>query len=128
MFYEQTIAANHGQWDHYLLPAYAVIAGTFSVAYSIRLIMQVFFGPLKTHELPRQPHEPPMLMLIPSMILVVLCLVIGVFPNETVKPFLYHTVASNLGQQTPSYSIPLWHGFNFPVLISILAKIGRAHV
>jgi len=124
MFFEQTIAATHGQWDHYLLPAFAVIAGTFSVAYSLRLIMQVFFGPLKTHELPRQPHEPPMLMLIPSMILVVLCLVIGVFPNETVKPFLYHTVASILGQQTPSYSIAIWHGFNFPLLMSILAILG----
>src|SRR5690625_928963 len=48
MFFEQTIAATHGQWDHYLLPAFAVIAGTFSVAYSLRLIMQVFFGPVKT--------------------------------------------------------------------------------
>src|SRR5699024_3226627 len=124
MFFEQTIAATEGRWDHYLLPAFAVIAGTFSVAYSLRLIMQVFFGPLKTHELPRQPHEPPMLMLIPSAILVILCLVIGIFPNQTVKPFLYHTVASILGQQTPSYSIAIWHGFNFPLLMSFLAIAG----
>src|SRR5699024_9790623 len=74
--------------------------------------------------LPKQPHEPPMLMLIPSAILVVLCLVIGVFPNQTVKPFLYHTVASILGQQTPSYSIAIWHGFNFPLLMSVLAIVG----
>src|SRR5690625_7264825 len=65
-----------------------------------------------------------MLMLIPSMILVVLCLVIGVFPNETVKPFLYHTVASILRQQTQSYSIAIWNGFNFPLLMSILAILG----
>src|SRR5690625_7621618 len=86
--------------------------------------MQVFFGPLKTHELPRQPYESPMLMLLLSMILVVLCLVIGVFPNETVKAFLYHTVASILGQQTPRYSIAIWHGFNFPLLMRSLAILG----
>src|SRR5699024_8958919 len=42
----------------------------------------------------------------------------------TVKPFLYHTVASILGQQTPSYSIAIWHGFNFPLLMSFLAIAG----
>src|SRR5690625_77958 len=118
MFFEQTITATEGRWDHYLLPALAVLAGAFSVAYSLRLVMQVFFGPLKTYELPKEPHEPPMLMLVPSAILVILCLLIGVFPNQTVKPFLQQTVASILGAQTPSYSIAIWHGFNYPLLMS----------
>src|SRR5690625_2583580 len=124
MFFEQTILATEGRWDHYLLPALAVLAGSFSVAYSLRLIMQVFFGPLKTQDLPRQPHEPPKLMLVPSAILVVLCLLIGVFPNQTVKPFLQQTVASILGAQTPSYSIAIWHGFNYPLLMSAVAIVG----
>lgn len=124
MFFEQTISATQGRWDHYLLPMFAVAAGIFSVAYSLRLIMQVFFGPLKTHELPRPPHEPPMVMLVPSAILVILCLVIGIFPNQTVKPFLYHTVTSILGSQTPTYSIAIWHGFNYALLMSIVAIIG----
>lgn len=124
MFFEQTIAATVGRWDHWLLPTLAVLASAFSVAYSLRLIMQVFFGPLKPYELPRYPHEPPMIMLAPSAILVILCLLIGIFPSQTVQPFLYHSVHSILGQNTPTYSIALWHGFNFPLLMSLVAILG----
>jgi len=124
MFFEQTISATAGQWDHYILPAFAVIAGTFSVAYSLRLIMQVFFGPLNAHELPRYPHEPPKLMLIPSAILVVLCLLIGILPAYTVSPFLHQSVQAILGTSSPHFSLHIWHGFNFPLLMSLLAIVG----
>lgn len=123
MFFEQTIAATTGRWDHYILPAIAVVAGAFSVAYSLRLIMQVFFGPLKIDELPHRPHEPPLLMLVPSGILVVLCLVIGILPAYTVSPFLLHSVVSILGLHTPDYSLQLWHGFNYPLLMSLFAVL-----
>src|SRR5699024_3943525 len=42
-------------------PYPAVLAGAFAVAYSIRFIHGVFFGP-PPQDLPREPHEPPFLM------------------------------------------------------------------
>ena len=47
------------------LPAVATLAGMFSVAYSMRFIHQVFFGP-PADDLPRAPHEPTRGMLLPS--------------------------------------------------------------
>ena len=62
-----------------LLPAVATLAGVFSVAYSLRLIHQVFFGPL-SQNLPRTPHEPTRGMLLPSALLVIACLLVGTLP------------------------------------------------
>ena len=59
----------------------------FSVAYSLRFIHQVFFGPL-AHDLPRTPHEPTRGMLLPSALLVLACLLVGIFPGHTLGPFL----------------------------------------
>ena len=41
----------------FTLPALATLWGIFSVAYSVRFIHQVFFGP-PAKDLPRPPHEP----------------------------------------------------------------------
>ena len=48
---------------------------------------QVFFGPPAT-DLPRAPHEPPGWMLLPSGLLVLMCLVVGILPGLTLGPFL----------------------------------------
>lgn len=55
MFFAEAVeTANGSSWD-YVIPLVAVIASAFSVAYSLRFIMQVFFGPCQT--LPREPHR-----------------------------------------------------------------------
>ena len=43
----------------------ATLAGMFSVAYSLRFIHGVFFGPPPA-DLPRTPHEPPRWMRVPD--------------------------------------------------------------
>ena len=78
------------------------VAGAFSVAYSLRFILQVFFGPPAT-DLPRAPHEPPRWMLFPSALLVFMCLLVGVFPAYTVGPFLATAAQSILGADMPEY-------------------------
>lgn len=122
MFFAQAItAANGDTWD-YLLPIVAVIAGSFSVAYSLRFISQVFFGPVAT-DLPRPPHEPPRQMLIPSAILVLTCLLVGVAPAFTFGPFLATAARSIMGADMPVYSLHIWHGFNLPLLMSLIATV-----
>ena len=57
MFFAESIAAGSASGLRFTLPLVATLAGVFSVAYSMRLIHQVFFGPL-SQDLPRQPREP----------------------------------------------------------------------
>lgn len=123
MFFAEAIFASEHGMVSTGLPIAAVIASMFSVTYALRFITQVFFGP-DTTDLPRQPHEPPRLMLIPSMLLVLICLVVGVLPGATVGPLLRSATVSILGDAAPAYSLQVWHGFNVPLLMSLVAMLG----
>ena len=102
------------------LPILATLASAFSVLYSLRFIHATFFGPPPT-QLDRVPHEPPGWMRRPVEILVLLCLVVGIFPAITVAPFLRSAAVSVLGLDLPYYSLAIWHGFNLPLLLSVIA-------
>ncbi len=60
----------------------------------------------------------------PIELLVLLCLLIGIIPGLSIGPFLHSAVLSVLGQATPEYSLSVWHGFNLPLIMSIVAMIG----
>src|SRR5690606_24887090 len=68
-------------------PYVATIAGALAVAYSLRFIHTVFFGP-KPVGLPKEPHEPPHWMRLPIELLVLICLIVGIIPGVTVGPYL----------------------------------------
>ena len=102
------------------LPILATAASAFSVLYSLRFIHTTFFGPPPT-ELDRTPHEPPVWMRRPVEVLVLLCLVVGIFPAVTVGPFLRSAAAAVLGLDLPYYSLAIWHGFNLPLMLSLAA-------
>jgi multicomponent K+:H+ antiporter subunit A len=123
MFFAETIFAGRGALTRIGLPAAATVAGMFSVAYSWRFTHSVFFGP-RARDLPRVPHEPTRGMLAPSALLVVACLLVGVFPEQTIGPSLRLAVGSILGADTPEFSLMVWHGFTWPVLMSVLALGG----
>jgi len=125
MFFSEAILYGNGDASAWFLPLAAVVAGAFSVAYSLRFIIQVFYG-APAVDLPRAPHEPPRWMLVPSAILVLTCLVVGILPSATVGPFLHVALVSLLGDATPSYSLAIWHGFNLPLLMSFVALLGGA--
>jgi multicomponent K+:H+ antiporter subunit A len=107
------------------LPVMATIWGMFSVAYSLRFIHGVFFGPPPVG-LPREPHEPPRWMRLPIELLVLGCLVVGMLPALTIGPILDIAVRAVLGEKTPQYSLAVWHGFTVPLLMSMLALVGGA--
>jgi multicomponent K+:H+ antiporter subunit A len=95
----------------------------FSVAYSLRFIHGVFFGPAP-QGLPRTPHEPPRWMRFPIELLVLACLAVGILPALTVGPLLDIAVRALLGPQAPAYSLAVWHGFSRPVVMSLIALAG----
>jgi len=120
MFFAETTFVSGDRYTQIGLPLLATIAGAFSVAYSLRFILQVFFGPPAT-DLPRAPHEPPRWMLFPSALLVLMCLLVGVAPGLTVGPFLATAAQSILGDNMPEYSLAVWHGVNLPLVMSMVA-------
>jgi multicomponent K+:H+ antiporter subunit A len=123
MFFAESIFASADPWLRIGLPLVATLAGLFSVAYSLRLVHRTFFGPL-SQSLPREPHDPTRWMLAPSALLVVTCLLVGIFPARTIGPFLDRAAQAMLGASAPQYSLAVWHGFTTPLIMSLVALAG----
>ncbi|MCC6213155.1 MAG: monovalent cation/H+ antiporter subunit A [Burkholderiales bacterium] len=108
-----------------VLPLVATLWGVFSVAYSLRFIHGVFFGPAPEGLL-REPREPPRWMRFPIEFLVLACLLVGILPAVTIGPLLDIGVSALLGARTAEYNLAVWHGFTTPLLMSIVALAGGA--
>lgn len=127
MFFAETLETHTGSLLDQSLPYFATLAGLCSVVYSIRFIHGAFFGPAP-EGLTRVPHEPPRWMRVPIELLVLMCLIVGIIPGITVGPFLHNAVLSVLGDNTPYYSLSVWHGLNLPLAMSVLALAGGIFV
>jgi multicomponent K+:H+ antiporter subunit A len=123
MFFAETLAAGSASGLQVTLPLVATLAGVFSVAYSLRLIHQVFFGPL-SKDLPRRPREPTRGMLVPSALLVLACLLVGMLPEQTIGRPLALAVHAILGDDTPPYALAAWHGLTRPLVMTLVALGG----
>jgi multicomponent K+:H+ antiporter subunit A len=123
MFFAEAVETHADSILDRALPYVATLAGAFSVAYSLRFIHTVFFGKPPV-DLPKPaPHEPPRWMRFPIEILVVICLIVGIAPSLSIGPFLHVAVTSVLGADTPEYSLSIWHGFNLPLVMSLIAMV-----
>lgn len=119
MFFAETLHV--GGTTNWWMSYAALAVGIFGVIYALRFIA-VFFGqPAKLLE--KEPHEPPRWMRLPVELLVVACLVVGIVPSMSIEPILHEAVVSVLGNNAPSYSLAIWHGFNLPLLMSVLALV-----
>jgi multicomponent K+:H+ antiporter subunit A len=123
MFFAESIFASADPRLRVGLPLAATLAGLFSVAYSLRLVHRTFFG-RPSHDLPRDPCDPTRWMLVPAALLVVTCLLVGIFPARTVGPLLEMAAHAMLGAAAPQYSLAVWHGFTTPLLMSLAALAG----
>lgn len=120
MFLAETLHSSALGFLSWMIPVLATLAGVFAVAYSMRFIHDVFFNG-EPIDLPKTPHEPPRYMKIPIEILVVLCLLVGIFPEIIVGDLLASAATSVLMTELPYYSLAIWHGFNLPLLMSAIA-------
>ncbi|MBT2150330.1 monovalent cation/H+ antiporter subunit A [Pseudoalteromonas tetraodonis] len=123
MFFAETLHQQVLGSMSWLIPVLATVAGALSVAYSSRFIHDVFFNG-EPIDLPRTPHEAPRYMRVPIEILVVLCILVGIFPHFVVDGILSAASLAVLGQAMPEYKLTIWHGFNLPLLMSGMAVIG----
>lgn len=123
MFFAETIDLHTLPWLDYGLPIAATVAGIFAVTYSLRFSWDVLFGKPSTN-LPREPHEPVRWMRVPVEVLVLLCLLVGIFPQWSVGLALDLAARPVVGGTLPSYSLAVWHGVNRPLVMSMVALAG----
>lgn len=123
MFLAETLHSSALGFISWMIPVLATLASIFAVAYSLRFIHDVFFNG-EPKDLPKTPHEPPRFMKIPIEILVALCLLVGIFPNFMIGDLLAVAASSVLMTELPYYSLTIWHGFNLPLLMSVIAIAG----
>ena len=102
------------------IPLLATVGGALSVAYSLRFMHDVFFNG-EPVGLTKTPHEPPRYMRVPVEVLVVLCLVVGIFPQFVVGDLLNTASSAVLQTELPEFHLHIWHGFNVPLAMSAVA-------
>ncbi|MBU1194212.1 MAG: monovalent cation/H+ antiporter subunit A [Proteobacteria bacterium] len=123
MFLAQTLKPNLFGDQAWIIPLGATLASIFAVAYSIRMIHEVFFNGPAT-DMDKQPHEPSRGMRLPAEILMALCLLVGIFPAVLAGPMVNAAAQSILGPEMPEFTLSLWHGFNLALAMSAIAIIG----
>jgi multicomponent K+:H+ antiporter subunit A len=120
MFFAETVFLASHPTVEVALPVLATIAAIFAVVYSLRFGYDIFFGARST-DLPREPEEPPRWMRAPIGFLVLACLVVGVAPALSIGTTLETAARPVVGGTLPEYSLAVWHGFNLPLVMSLVA-------
>ncbi|MBO0992028.1 Na+/H+ antiporter subunit A [Bacillus sp. SD088] len=110
-----------------LFPVIAWIASVFTFIYSMMLFFKTFTGKLQSEKLEKKPHEAPIGMLVPPIILGALVIVFGFFPNILSQSVLEPVASSILPSLVDAghemdIHIKFWHGFN-PELFMTLGVI-----
>ncbi|MHB0776354.1 monovalent cation/H+ antiporter subunit A [Halomonas sp. WWR20] len=107
----------------WLIPVLATVGSLLSAAYALRFVRNVFFDG-QPRDLPNTPHEPPILMRVPVLLLVALCVVIGLLPAIMTTALLHAAADAALAGPVPEFHPAIWHGVNLPLLMSIVALSG----
>jgi multicomponent K+:H+ antiporter subunit A len=122
MFFAETVFLQANPVVEWTLPLAATVAGVFAVVYSLRFAHGVLFG-APPQGLPHAPHEPVRWMRVPVELLVLACVVVGTLPAWAVGPLLATAATPVVGGALPEYSLAVWHGFNLPLLMSLVATV-----
>ncbi|WP_042352175.1 Na+/H+ antiporter subunit A [Bacillus massiliigorillae] len=105
-----------------LFPVIAWIASVFTFTYSMIIFFKTFTGKLQPEKLDRKPHEAPIGMLIPPIILALLVITFGLFPNILSDTLIKPAASAILGDVLPAdygVHISFWHGFTPELMMTI---------
>lgn len=114
-------AFNAHLFDAHLLAAVvATLGAVFSVAYSLRFIFHVFFGPVRD-DYPHKPHDPPFGMWAAPAFLVVFVVAIGLYPLMA-EPLVKVAAQAVIGTEAmPYFHLAIWHGVTPALIMSGIA-------
>ncbi|MBX3420117.1 MAG: monovalent cation/H+ antiporter subunit A [Pirellulaceae bacterium] len=97
----------------------ATVAGALAFAYSMRFVINVYFG--DRQKLLHEPHGPsPGLAFAPTL-LALAALVFGIFPGPIGEPLVESAVQASTAAEPPHLHFHLWHGMTPAVYSSIAA-------
>ncbi|WP_417598885.1 monovalent cation/H+ antiporter subunit A [Pararhodobacter oceanensis] len=105
-----------------LFAVVATLGAVFSVAYSFRFVVHTFMGPQR-NDYPMKPHDPGFGMWAAPAFLAVLVVLIGLFPQQMVGPFV-EVVAGAVTGGHPHVHLALWHGLTPALYMSAIAVAG----
>jgi multicomponent K+:H+ antiporter subunit A len=120
LFYEACLGSPRGGAWSALLPYVAVAGSALTVAYCLRFVVGTFFGTAPTTT--QAPHEPRAGMRVPSELLVLLCLGLGLLPDRIARALMNAAVGSVTGDAAHVH-LALWHGWTAPVAMSTVAFV-----
>lgn len=106
-----------------LFPVLAWVASVFTFIYSMVLVFKTFTGKHQPEKLDKKPHEAPLGMLIPPIILASLVVIFGIFPNllsyTLIEPAMASILPSLLAPDQQFYvNIYHWHGVTTELLMT----------
>lgn len=103
------------------LPVLAVAGSIFTTFYSLILAHKIFFDRL-SEETPVAPKEASPCLLLPPALLAIFVVLLGVAPHLVENIIVGPGVASLTGVPAEVH-LELWHGFNLPLVMSMLAIV-----
>lgn len=112
---EAVLSGSH--WQMALISV-TVLANIFVVLVAALLAIKPWFG--KAIPTPKPAHDPGMAMLLGPLLLATLSLVLGLLPFIADK-WLLHAAANAVHGGNVSDYLALWHGFNLPLLLSVVS-------
>jgi multicomponent K+:H+ antiporter subunit A len=120
MLYEAADTVWLGQ--AWVFPVLATLGATLSVAYSLRYIVHVYFGP-RRDDYPKKPHDPGIGLWGPPAVLTALVVAIGLAPALVAGPLVNAVAGAVTNGAAEPVHLALWHGVT-PALFMSMAAIG----
>ncbi|WP_151736914.1 Na+/H+ antiporter subunit A [Paenibacillus tengchongensis] len=107
-----------------LFPVMAWIASVFTFVYSMILVFKAFGGKLKQDKLDKAPHEAPLGLLLPPVLLISLAVVFAFFPKLVSRTLIEPAMVSiHQGMLAPGetfeVSIHFWHGWTAEIFMTL---------
>ncbi|KUP23195.1 Na+/H+ antiporter subunit A [Paenibacillus sp. DMB5] len=106
-----------------IVPVVAWIASIFTFAYSMIMVFHTFFGKYQPEKLDKKPHEAPFGLLLSPILLALLAVVTGLFPNMLSKTLIVpgmNAIHPQIAAGSPFYvNIYFWHGFTTEVWMTL---------
>ncbi|MDP3657217.1 MAG: monovalent cation/H+ antiporter subunit A [Brevundimonas sp.] len=106
----------------WVFPVLATLGATLSVAYSLRYVVHVYFGP-RRDDYPKKPHDPGIGLWGPPAVLAALVAAIGLAPALVAGPLVNAVAGAVTNGAAEPVKLAIWHGVT-PALFMSMAAIG----
>ncbi|MGF2617613.1 Na+/H+ antiporter subunit A [Rossellomorea vietnamensis] len=102
-----------------LFPVLAWVGSVFTFIYSMIVVFKPFTGKHQPEKLDKTPHEAPLGMLIPPVILASLVIVFGFFPNILTRTMIEPAFSAITNLTVEETDIYFWHGFTIELFMTL---------